>query len=58
MKRTFPVSYSRSSERRAEALSFRMPSMQGSVSFTIRGNLERYASRWGTYLVFLKPIKK
>jgi hypothetical protein len=32
--------------------------MQGSVSFAIRGNLERYASRWGTYLVFLKPLKK
>jgi hypothetical protein len=32
--------------------------VQGSVSFAIRGNLERYASRWGTYLVFLKPIKK
>lgn len=32
--------------------------VQGSVSFAIRGNLERYASRWGTYLVFLKPLKK
>jgi hypothetical protein len=32
--------------------------VQGSVSFAIRGNLERYASRWGAYLVFLKPIKK
>jgi hypothetical protein len=32
--------------------------LQGSVSFAIRGNLERYASRWGTYLVFLKPLKK
>ncbi len=32
--------------------------LQGTVSFAIRGNLERYASRWGTYLVFLKPLKK
>jgi hypothetical protein len=32
--------------------------MQGTVSFAIRGNLERYASRWGAYLVFLKPLKK
>jgi hypothetical protein len=32
--------------------------LQGSVSFAIRGNLERYASRWGTYLLFLKPLKK
>ena len=32
--------------------------MQGTVSFAIRGNLERYASRWGAYLVFLKPIKE
>jgi hypothetical protein len=32
--------------------------VQGSISFAIRGNLERYNSRWGTYLVFLKPLKK
>jgi hypothetical protein len=32
--------------------------VQGSVSFAVRGNLERYKSRWGTYLVFLKPMRK
>ncbi len=32
--------------------------VQGSVSFAIRGNLERYKTRWGTYLIFLKPLKK
>jgi hypothetical protein len=32
--------------------------VQGSVSVALRGNLERYTTRWGTYLVFLKPWKK
>jgi hypothetical protein len=32
--------------------------VQGSVSLALRGNLERYRTRWGTYLIFLKPLKK
>jgi hypothetical protein len=32
--------------------------VQGSVSVALRGNLERYKSRWGTYLLFLKPLKR
>jgi hypothetical protein len=32
--------------------------VQGSISYALRGNLERYSTRWGTYLVFLKPMRK
>lgn len=32
--------------------------LRGTVSFAIRGNLERYTSRWGAYLVFLKPLRQ
>jgi hypothetical protein len=32
--------------------------VQGSVSLALRGNLDRYTTRWGTYLIFLKPWRK
>jgi len=32
--------------------------VQGSVSYALRGNLERYRTRWGCYLIVLKPIKR
>lgn len=32
--------------------------VQGSVSLALRGNLDRYTTRWGTYLIFLRPWKK
>jgi hypothetical protein len=32
--------------------------VQGSISVAIRGNLARYNTRWGTYLLFLRPLKK
>jgi hypothetical protein len=32
--------------------------MQGSISVALHGNLDRYPSRWGTYLMFFKPWKK
>jgi hypothetical protein len=32
--------------------------VQGSFSVALHGNLERYPSRWGTYLIFLKPWRK
>jgi hypothetical protein len=31
--------------------------VQGSVNVALRGELERYASRWGIYMVVLKPWK-
>ncbi len=30
--------------------------MQGIVTYAIRGNLERYRSRWGAYLLMFKPL--
>ena len=32
--------------------------VRGSVSLALRGNLERYRTRWGCFLIFLKPLKK
>jgi hypothetical protein len=32
--------------------------MQGSINVALHGNLDRYPSRWGIYLIFLKPWKK
>lgn len=32
--------------------------VQGSVSVALRGNLERYSSRWGLMVLFFKPMQK
>jgi hypothetical protein len=32
--------------------------VQGSIAVALRGNLERYTTRWGTYLIFVRPWKK
>jgi hypothetical protein len=32
--------------------------IQGSVSYALTGNLARYTTRWGTYMLVFKPLRK
>jgi hypothetical protein len=32
--------------------------VQGTFSLALRGDLDRYPTRWGCYLMILKPMKK
>jgi len=31
--------------------------LQGMLTYAIKGNLERYNSRWGLYLIIFKPLR-